>query len=143
MLLAACQPSAPEERSSSTATGEDNPSSTTNEKAMINKNLDALAAAEVLKNSDVTILDVRTPEEYRRGHLKGAVNINFHAADFKDNLAKLDHDKPYLVHCKSGGRSSKTMKILKQMEFTKLYHLDGGYDAWVKADQPIVEAVSE
>ena len=63
------------------------------------ENVDAASAARLLAdNGDVVVLDIRTPGEYERGHLKGAVNIDYRAPDFADKLGALDKDKTYLVH---------------------------------------------
>lgn len=89
------------------------------------------------KKVKLTVLDVRTPEEYAKGHLGDAENIDFHDPAFKDKVAKLDKSKPYLVHCAAGGRSSKTCDILKALGFKNVYHLDGGLTAWQKAGGPV------
>lgn len=63
------------------------------------QNIDAASAAKLLaENGDVVVLDIRTPAEFERGHLKGALNIDYRAADFADKLGALDKDKTYLVH---------------------------------------------
>jgi len=76
------------------------------------------------------ILDVRTPEEFKQGAIKEAVNINFYDKNFKDQLGQLDKSKPVMLYCKSGGRSGKTLAILKEMGFSEAYDLIGGYTAW-------------
>lgn len=107
--------------------------------------LDAKASAKLLANDKkeekpaIIILDLRTPGEYKEGHLDGAKNINFLADDFEDNLGKLDKSKPYLVHCRSGGRSGTSLTTFKKLGFTKVYHLDGGTIAWEKAGQKLVK----
>lgn len=97
-------------------------------------------AAELLASGEkVTVLDVRTPEEFADGHLKDAVNVNFNGGDFEAQLAKLDPSKPYLVHCAAGGRSGKSMALFKKLKFTKVYHLADGYNGWVDAGKPVVK----
>ena len=62
------------------------------------------------KDADTGILiDVRTPEEFEAGHLDTAINIDWFAADFKERVAALAHDKnqKVYVYCKKGGRSAK------------------------------------
>ena len=82
---------------------------------------------------DVVILDVRTPGEFASGHIDGAVNIDFKNANFANEIAKLDGSKEYLVHCRSGGRSTRSLKQFKSAGFTNIDHLDGGIIAWNKA----------
>ncbi len=63
------------------------------------ENVDAASAAKLIAEDDgVIILDIRTPDEFQRGHLKGAVNIDYLAEDYAEKLAELDKEKTYLVH---------------------------------------------
>lgn len=87
-------------------------------------------------NSTV-VLDVRTKEEYRKGHIPGSVLIDFTADDFEQQVAKLDKSKTYLVHCAVGGRSARACKKMDQLGFQKLYNLEGGMGAWEKAGKPV------
>ena len=97
------------------------------------------AAAMLASGEKVTVLDVRTPEEFSDGHLKDAVNVNFNGGDFEAQIAKLDPSKPYLVHCAAGGRSGKSMELFKKLKFTKIYHLVDGYNGWADAGKPVVK----
>ena len=81
---------------------------------------------------DVVLLDVRTPGEVADGMIPGAVVIDFTAPDFADKISTLNKDKTYLVYCKVGGRSSRAIEQMKGVGFSKLYNLEGGYDAWVE-----------
>jgi rhodanese-related sulfurtransferase len=78
------------------------------------------------------LLDVRTPEEFKEGHLASAVNINWYDADFAEQIQRLDKEKPIYVYCKAGGRSAKASKALDSLGFKNIVDLTGGYDA-VKA----------
>jgi len=102
--------------------------------------VDAQQAADLLKaDPDIVVLDVRTGWEYRGGHLADAVNINYLSFAFSSKVAELDPDVTYLVHCKSGHRSARSLKILQEAGIKKLIHLDGGIDAWKSAGQTIIE----
>lgn len=85
------------------------------------------------KETSPQIIDIRTPEEFKEGHITGAKNIDLRADDFSDKIALLDRNKPYIIHCKSGGRSTKSLKFWKDLGFTKIHHLDAGFDGWKKA----------
>ncbi len=76
------------------------------------------------------LIDVRTPNEYKQGHIEGAKNIDYFSKDFKQQLEKLNKEVPVYVYCRSGGRSAKAMQIMKDMGFKTIYNLDGGYLAW-------------
>ncbi len=98
----------------------------------------AIQAAEfIIKNPDTVILDVRTPSEFASGHIKGAINIDFKAATFTDDLQKLDPSKSYLVHCRSGGRSTSSLDTFKKLNFKHILHLDGGMMDWGKEQLPV------
>jgi len=66
------------------------------------------------------VLDVRTPAEYKAGHLQGAQNIDIEAADFQNRISKLDKAATYFVYCHSGNRAGQAITIMKSMGFTKL-----------------------
>jgi thioredoxin len=92
------------------------------------------------QNASAFIIDVRTPQEFNSGHIAGAANVDFYDATFKTVLSKLDKSRKVLVYCKSGGRSSSAMEMMKEMGFSEVYNLDGGMLAWSNANQPIENA---
>lgn len=85
----------------------------------------------------IIIVDVRSGMEFQRGHIDGAININYLLPRFRNHLSGLDPDKTYLVHCKSGHRSGRAAPIMKAEGFSNVIHMDGGFDAWKKAGLPI------
>ena len=87
-------------------------------------------ADKVMAKKEVVVLDVRTPEEIALGQLPDAVSLDFKSPDFQQKLSDLPKDKPYLVYCRSGNRSGKTVELMKTMGFIKVYDLKGGYDAY-------------
>jgi len=80
--------------------------------------------------SSPQLIDVRTPEEFESGSIDGAVNMNFYDDDFSNQLKTLDQSRPVFIYCKSGGRSGKTYKKLKDMGVGKVYDLKGGFSKW-------------
>lgn len=90
------------------------------------------ARALLAEKPDIIVLDVRTKGEYNRGHIDGAIRNNYFSTKFKSRLDPLDKTATYLVHCKSGHRSERVVKIMLKKGFTNIIHLDGGYDAWKK-----------
>lgn len=89
---------------------------------------------------DVQLLDVRTPAEYESGYIQHAVNIDYNAGDFGEQLKKLDKNKPVMVYCKGGGRSAKAAAELDKAGFKTIYDLKGGIMAWVNAELPVEAA---
>jgi len=84
-----------------------------------------------IENTSVQLFDVRTPEEYDLGHIKGAVNIDFKNEEiFYRSFEKLDKSKPVYLYCRSGNRSKKSADILIELGFSKVYDLNGGFIEW-------------
>ncbi len=104
-------------------------------KPMIVEDISAEKAHELIKEGNICIVDVRTPDEFNEAHIEGAVNIDVHNASFIQEIDKLDKSKIYLMHCKSGGRSGHALKFVKG--FTKIYHMDGGMLEWLDKKLPV------
>ena len=96
------------------------------------------AVARMKKEPKLVVIDVRTPREFAKGHIKGAINLNMRDKDFAERLAKLDRKKTYLMHCASGGRSAASIPVWKQLKFEKVLHLTAGAKGWQKAGQTLV-----
>jgi len=77
-------------------------------------------------------LDVRTPEEFIENFIYKSQNICVTQDDFKEKVKRLDKNKPVYLYCKSGMRSDKAAKILKEMGFKEIYTMKGGIDLWKK-----------
>lgn len=97
-------------------------------------NLDVKQVSEMMENEDIVVVDVRTPQEYNQGHLKGAQLVDFYGANFKEEIGKLDKAKKYVVYCRSGGRSAKSVQMMKEMGFTDVYNMSGGFISWSSAN---------
>jgi thioredoxin len=111
------------------------------------------SASQVLKATDfnqklkedknVFVLDVRTPEEFAEGYIENAVNINVNSAEFKDEIAKLDKNKSYLVYCLSGKRSASAASYMRSNGFKEVINLEGGILAWQSNNLPVVTVSSQ
>lgn len=95
-------------------------------------------AAALATDPGVTVIDVRTPEEYAEGHLDGAVLVDFSSPTFADEIAQLDTTQPYLVYCRSGNRSGQAVAVMQQLGFGALWDLDGGITSWTAAGFDLV-----
>lgn len=84
----------------------------------------------LLEQKGVQLIDVRRPEEYKEGFIPNAVNINFLAPTFSEDIQQLDKEKPIIVYCRSGRRSAKSSKILEEAGFKEIYDLEGGFLKW-------------
>lgn len=87
-----------------------------------------------------TILDVRTPDEYNNAHIENAVNINIFDANFISQVEqKVDKTKPVYVYCASGGRSTNAMNKMKELGYTNIYNMLGGFSTWLSKGYPSVK----
>jgi len=89
------------------------------------------------RNPDFVIVDVRMESEFRVGHLENAVNYDYYAETFRDDLGALDKTKTYFVYCRSGSRSERAVEIMEKLGFTKVFNLNGGYVQWEKKGYPV------
>ena len=76
------------------------------------------AAEDLVDQGGVTILDVRSPQEYGDGHLRDSLNIRY------------DRDAPGLAYCRTGNRARKTCAQLINNGFTNVYNMDKGILDW-------------
>jgi rhodanese-related sulfurtransferase len=88
-------------------------------------------------SQDFVILDVRTPTEYGGGHIPGAINIDYNSPGFKDEAAKLDRAKTYVVYCRTGRRTARAVKIMVELGFLKIYRISGDITAWKSEKLPL------
>ena len=88
------------------------------------------------QNKKFVILDVRTPEEFAAEHIDKARNLNFDDANFKAEVNKLHKNQKYLVYCKTGGKSGKTVNMMREIGIREVYHLAGGLAKWSDANLP-------
>lgn len=79
------------------------------------------------------LVDVRTAGEYSEGHLDHSKNIDWNGNSFEAEVQKLDKSKPVFVYCLAGGRSKKAANKLKELGFTTVYDMEGGYMKWSAA----------
>lgn len=85
-----------------------------------------------IASENIQLIDVRTLEEFEKGHIKDAVLIDFYKENFKEEMSKLDREKPLYIYCRSGGRSGKASKMLFELGFKEVYDLKGGFLAYEK-----------
>jgi len=88
---------------------------------------------------DPQIIDIRTPQEYAQGHIKGAVLINYYDRNFAQNIEKagLDKLKPVFIYCRSGHRSANAIEIFKKLGFKHIVNLVYGLNEWKHLQLPL------
>jgi rhodanese-related sulfurtransferase len=101
------------------------------------QHVDPDGAARRLADTNVVVLDIRTPDEFKTGHIRGAKLVDFRSADFAKKVGELDRSKTYVVHCASGRRSASSLETFQKLGFKSIVHLDGGFNAWKSAGKPV------
>lgn len=101
------------------------------------ENVDVKGFAELMNNPNVVVLDVRTADEFKDGHLEGALNIDQAQSDFIQKAKKmLPSDKTIAVYCRSGRRSASAAGKLA-VEGYQAVNLKGGILAWKEAQMSV------
>jgi Rhodanese-related sulfurtransferase len=88
-------------------------------------------------NPDFVILDVRTPEEYDKGHIENAYLLDAKSDSFEDELEKMDKNKKYYVYCRTGRRSRKAVELMKERGYDEAHNVIGGIDKWKRSRLPV------
>ena len=98
------------------------------------KEISAQEADELLKkNGKYLLLDVREKDEYREGHLEGALSLPRGFLEIKIESAVPDKSTPILAYCAGGVRSLLAANALKEMGYQDVISMSGGYTAWKTA----------
>ena len=98
-----------------------------------------LQVTQLLNRGKTVVVDVRTPEEFAKGHLRDAKNIPL--ADLAKRIGELDKskNKQIVVVCQSGNRADKAVKLFQNAGFAEVVSLEGGVNAWQAANLPTVK----
>lgn len=92
-------------------------------------NIDYESAKTILKNDKNAILiDVRSPQEYKEGHLEGSINFPLYDLERNSEQILKNKQNTIILYCQSGSRSNKALEILKKQGCSNLYQIEGGLD---------------
>ena len=83
-----------------------------------------------IKQKDVVLIDVRTANEYKSGHVPKAKNIDVMSIHFSKNMEQFDKNQKIAVYCQGGVRSLKALKKLEKDGYTNICDFKGGYQNW-------------
>lgn len=90
----------------------------------------------IISQDTAQLLDVRTIQEYNSGHIKNALQADWHdQKEFERRIAFLEKHKPVYVYCMAGGRSLAAAGKLKELGYEYIYELKGGTNAWRAANK--------
>jgi rhodanese-related sulfurtransferase len=101
------------------------------------KEVDSVAATQLINHKNALVLDVREESEYKAGHVLNAKLIPL--GKLNERIGELEkyRDKPVVVVCRSGARSANACALLGKQGFAEVYNLAGGMMAWQKANLPV------
>ncbi|MGM0653570.1 MAG: rhodanese-like domain-containing protein [Bacillota bacterium] len=92
------------------------------------KSLSPEEAKEMMENEDVIVVDVRTEEEFRQGHIEGAILIPDYDLDTLASEKLPDREATILLYCRSGNRSKLSAHLLNGMGYQNVYDFGGILD---------------
>ncbi len=94
------------------------------------KTITTIELKALLEKETIQLVDVRTPDEINAGFIEKAIFANYFDEDFVTKATKqLDKNKPVYLYCRSGNRSGKSAKLLKEKGFV-VYNVLGGFNKW-------------
>ena len=99
--------------------------------------MDATTFQTRMKEADAQLVDVRTPDEFAKGHIAGAVLNDWLEDGFLDRAKTLDKSKPVLLYCAAGGRSEEAVAAMKKDGFANVVDLAGGFNGWKRSNLPV------
>ena len=103
------------------------------------ENADVAGFAELVADSSVVVLDVRTASEYAEGHIEGSINLDQGQSDFMEKArAALPADRKIAIYCRSGRRSANAAGRLADEGYLCV-NLKGGIIAWKESGKPVVQ----
>lgn len=105
---------------------------------LAHKEVSSAEAKELLASppDGLIILDIRTPDEFRAGHIPDAVNLDFFSPRFELKLAELPKKTPILLYCRSGNRSAQALEYFEEAGLGPVYHLTKGFRQWQADGMP-------
>lgn len=101
------------------------------------QNLTPAQATLLINREDALVLDVRETGEWSTGHIPGARHITL--AQLEKRMSEIERfkDRPVIICCASGNRSSSACGQLKKSGFQKVFSLAGGISGWLEASLPL------
>jgi sulfur-carrier protein adenylyltransferase/sulfurtransferase len=101
----------------------------------------AEVAKRLAAGEKMAVIDVRDPDEFRDGHLEAATNISRGFLEFRVGTAVSEPSTPIVLYCQTGLRSMLAAKALKDLGYSNVINLQGGYQKWSQSGLPTVRDV--
>lgn len=96
-----------------------------------------LEAIQLINRQDALVLDVRSVEEYQKGHILNSRNVPLSQLDARVTDFEKYKAKPIILACESGNRSGSAAAVLRKRGFEQVFNLSGGLGAWQQAGLPV------
>jgi rhodanese-related sulfurtransferase len=107
---------------------------------MLNAQIKKITSTEVdamlKKEHNFIVLDVRTADEFKAGHIKGAINIDIRQGDALAKIDRLDRKAKYIVYCRTSNRSKTAVDHMAAKGFMNVYHMIDGFVGWSQNELP-------
>jgi rhodanese-related sulfurtransferase len=91
--------------------------------------------SDYYKKNNHVLIDVRSPQEFKSGHIPGAKNVPLQG--LSNNLKKVPKNKDVIVVCRSGSRSGMACRILTNEGYDNITNVRGGTMAWLRAGHEV------
>jgi rhodanese-related sulfurtransferase len=99
--------------------------------------VNTLEATQMINRQDALVLDVREQAEYAQSHILNARGLPLSQIEARVGDIEKFKDKPVIVYCATGNRSSAAATALRKAGFSKVFSLSGGFGAWQQAGLPV------
>ena len=91
-----------------------------------------------IQDTDYTLVDVRTTQEYESGHIQDAIHFDFYSELFQKEILSIDKSSSIILYCRTQNRSTKTANYLKENGYKEIAVLEGGISTWIKNGNDLV-----
>jgi rhodanese-related sulfurtransferase len=93
---------------------------------------------KAISSPAVQVLDVRTADEYKSGHIKNSLQADWtNQQQFNDRVQHIDREKPVYIYCLVGGRSNAAANWMRSNGYNNVTELEGGINAWKRDSKPL------
>lgn len=99
----------------------------------------AAEATQLINRSNAVVIDLRSADDFAKGHLPSARHIEFGELEAKVGQLVKNKSNPVLLVCQTGQQSHKALRLVKDAGFAEVHALDGGVNAWQQAGMPVVK----
>ncbi|HET7638573.1 MAG TPA: rhodanese-like domain-containing protein, partial [Ktedonobacteraceae bacterium] len=103
------------------------------------QSINVAEARHLLEQGQVTLIDIRSSEEYAAGHIPGSKHI--HLGYLEQRLQDIPTEQPVIIQCQGGTRSPIGASLLEAHHYPQVLNLVGGFASWQKAGYSVVTGV--